>query len=124
MSHEVRETRSCSRAAAAVLALAGDVVGQLGGSRPRNAAGDYVTAEFNKRIGDKAFGNRVRIFVRVTAAGPDRCSVNVEAYPVDPIGNRLRFGVLGEPARLVTRTFWEQLEARLTSTASTAADAE
>jgi hypothetical protein len=50
--------------------------------------------------------------------GPDRCTASVEAYPVDPLGNRLRFGVLGEPARVVTSAFWARLEARLTPTAA------
>ena len=117
MSHEVKEVRVFSRPAAAVLALASDVAAQLGGKRPKNAAGDCVTADFNKQIGGRAFGNRVQIVVRVTVDGPDRCAAHVEAYPIDPLGNRLRFGVLGDPARLVTVAFWEQLEARITSAA-------
>jgi hypothetical protein len=115
VSHEVVESRAFARPAAAVLALASDIAAQLGGKRPKHAAGDCVTADFNKQIGGRAFSNRVQIVVRVTADGPDRCSAHVEAYPIDPIGNRLRFGVLGDPAQLVTRAFWEQLEARITS---------
>jgi hypothetical protein len=120
MSHEVNETRTFARPAAAVLAIAGEVVGQLGGKRPRKDPGiqGQVQADFNKEVGGRSFANRVQLVVRVVSDGPDRCTASVQAYPVDPLGNRLLFGVLGDPARVVTSAFWARLEARLTPTAA------
>ena len=115
MSYEVKESKSFPRPAAEVLALAGELVTQLGGKRPRKDPGveGQVQADFNKEVGGKSFVNRVQLIIRVVGDGPDLCTASVEAYPVDPLGKRLLFGVMGEPARLVTSAFWERLEARL-----------
>jgi hypothetical protein len=119
MSHAVNESKQFARPAAVVLAATSEIVVQLGGKRPKKDTGvdGQVRADFNKEVGGTSFGNRVQLIVRVVGDGADRCTTSVEAYPVDPIGNRLRFGVLGEPARLVTGAFWQRLEARLVSTA-------
>ncbi len=115
MSFDVKESKPLARPAAEVLTVAGEVVTQLGGKRPRKDPGveGQIQADFNKEVGGHSFGNRVQLIIRVVGDGADRCTASVEAYPVDPLGKRLLFGVLGEPARLVTRTFWERLEARL-----------
>jgi hypothetical protein len=114
MSYVVSETRELARPASDVLAMAREILIQLGGKRPRKDrdVADQVQAEFNKEVGGRAFPNRVRVIVRV-AGDAARCTTSVEVYPVDPIGNRLQFGVVGEPARFVAGVIWERLEARL-----------
>ena len=114
MSYEVKESKQFSRSGAEVLAVAGELITQLGGKRPKKDPGvaGQVQADFNKEVGGKPFGNRVQLIVRVVDDGPGGCTASVEAYPVDPLGKPLLFGVVGEPARLVTRAFWDRLEAR------------
>ena len=114
MSYVVSETRELAHPASDVLAVAREVLPRLGGKRPRKDPGlaDQVHAEFNKQIGGRAFASRVRVIVRVAENGL-RCTTSLEAYPVDPLGNPLQFGVVGEPARLVAGIIWERLEARL-----------
>jgi len=114
MSYVVNETKELLRPAADALAMAREILIQLGGKRPRNVpdVADQVQAEFNKEVGGRAFANRVRVIVRV-AGDAARCTTSVEAYPVDPLGNRLQFGVVGEPARFVAGVIWERLDARL-----------
>jgi hypothetical protein len=116
MSHAVKETRVFSHPAADVLAAAGDIVVRLGGKRPRKDPGvaGQVHADFNKEVGGRSFANRVHVIIGATEHGPGGCTVSVEAYPVDPLGNRLQFGVIGDPARLVASAVWQRLEARLT----------
>jgi hypothetical protein len=114
MSYAVNETKELSRPAADVLATVRELLVQLGGKRPKKDPGeaDQVQADFNKEVAGRAFANRVRVIVRV-AGDTSRCTTSVEAYPVDPLGNRLQFGVVGEPARFVAGVIWERLEARL-----------
>ena len=115
MSYEVKESKRFSRPGAEVLAVVGELVTQLGGKRPKKDPGvaGQVQADFNKEVGGTSFGNRVHLIIHVVGGDPDRCTTSVEAYPIDPLGKPLLFGVVGEPARLVTRVFWERLEARL-----------
>jgi hypothetical protein len=119
MSYEVKETRAFPRPAAELLAAAAQTVAALGGKRPGKSSGvaGQLEIEFHKAIGGTSFGNRVRLVIRVASDGPDRCTTSLEAYPIDPLGKPLAFGVLGEPARLVTRAFWQRLDAQLTPAA-------
>jgi len=119
MSYAVKDTKELPRSAADVLAAAAEIVSQLGGKRPKkdpDVAGQ-LQVDFNKEVGGQAFANRVRLIIRVAAADAARCTTSAEAYPVDPLGNRLQFGVIGEPARLVASAFWNRLETRLGRTA-------
>jgi len=114
MSYAVKDTKEFSHPVADVAAAAGETITQLGGKRSKKDAGiaGEVHADFNKEIGGRAFTNRVHLIARVTGDAT-RGSVVLEAYPVDPLGNQLQFGVVGEPAKLVTGAIWQRLEARL-----------
>jgi len=114
MSYTIKETRTVARPAAELLAIAGEVVFQLGGKRPKrpDTAGE-IRADFNKAVGGAAFGNRVQLIVHAADDGSGGCTTSVEAYPIDPLGKPLQFGVIGEPARLVTTAFWAQLDRRV-----------
>jgi len=119
MSYAVKDSKELPRGAADVLAAAAEVISQLGGKPPKKVpeVAGQLAADFNKEVGGQAFGNRVRLIVRVAGDGAARCTTSVEAYPVDPLGNRLQFGVVGEPGRLVAAAFWQRLETRLKPTA-------
>jgi len=120
MSYAVNETKDLPRPAAEVLAAADAILDQLGAKRSTKppVVEGQLQAEFNKQVGGRAFTNRVQLTLRVVDGGSDRCTATVDAYPIDPLGKPLRFGVLGQPARLVTTAFWERLEARLSSVAA------
>ena len=114
MSYAVQDSRPFPRPAAELLALASAIVVELGGKLARKppAAGE-LRAEFNKSVGGTAFGNRVQLIVRATGDSSDRGTLSIEAYPIDPVGKPLQFGVLGEPARLVIGAVWSRLTERL-----------
>lgn len=114
MPYEVKETRAYARAAAEAAGAAAEVLKQIQGKlgKGTDPARGRVEATFNKSVAGKPFGNRVTVVVQVAAEG-DGCALSLEAFPVDPLGKKLLFGVVGEPARLVLDAFTSRLEARL-----------
>jgi hypothetical protein len=113
MGYEVKEARAYAGTVDAVRAAAAEVAQKLGGKPGKKAAPGTVDVTFNKDVGGRPFGNRVQLVVRFAEAAPGQCSAAAEAFPVDPVGQKLLFGVLGEPAKLVTTAFWAALDARL-----------
>ncbi len=115
MPYDVKESKVYPRPAAEVLAAAAEVVKAIEGklAKGNDPASGRVEANFNKSVAGKAFGNRVQLIVQVADQAGGGCALALEAYPVDPLGKKLLFGVLGEPARLVASAFTARLEARL-----------
>jgi hypothetical protein len=115
MPYEAKETKTYDQPASTVTRSAAEVINQLGGktSKKNDPADGRLEANFNKKIKGKVFGNRCDLTVQITSQTPEQCIVSVEAYPVDPIGNKLMFGVRGDPARLVVDTFLADLDERI-----------
>jgi hypothetical protein len=113
MPVEVKEARTYAKTVAETRAAAAEVAQKLGGKTSKKAAEGQVDVVFNKDVGGKAFTNRVQLKVRFAEPGPGQSSAAVEVFPVDPVGQKLLFGVLGDPARMVANAFWAALEAKL-----------
>jgi hypothetical protein len=115
MPYEVKESKAYPRPAAEVASAAADVVKEIEGKLAKGSdpAKGRVEANFNKSVAGKSFGNRVQLVVLVTGAAGNECTLALEAYPVDPLGKKLLFGVLGDPARLVVSAFTARLDKRL-----------
>ncbi len=117
MSYIVKESKSFSRPASDMIASTSQVLGGLGGklSRKSKPKAGYFDITFNKKINDKGkkryINNRVQLHVKIEADSAEQSQIAVEAYPVNPIGQKLMFGVRGQPARFVIDTFWAELEA-------------
>jgi len=112
MSFVVKGTKTYNQAADAVVKSAEAAITQLGGkpSKKNKPAEGRLEANFNKKIGGKPLNNRVQLEVKVTSQAAEQCAVSFEAYPVDPIGNKLAFGVQGQPGRVVLDAFLSALE--------------
>jgi hypothetical protein len=115
MPFEVKESKVYARPAAEVVAACAEVMKEIEGKMAKTSdpAKGRVEANFNKSVAGKSFGNRVQLVVQVTGQTGTDCALALEAYPVDPLGKKLLFGVMGDPARLVVKAFTERLEARL-----------
>jgi hypothetical protein len=115
MPYEVKESKVYPRPAAEVLAAAAEVVKEIEGKPAKGSdpSAGRVEANFNKSVAGKAFGNRVQLVLHAKGQTGTECALELEAYPVDPLGKKLLFGVLGDPARLVVSAFTARLDARL-----------
>ena len=67
---------------------------------------------FNKKINGEFINNRIQLKVKVAPVNDRSCTVSAMAYPVDPVGQKLAFGVIGEPAKHVLDVMFSFLDAQ------------
>ncbi len=113
MGYEVKEARTYAGTPAAVRAAATEVATALGGKPAKKAAEGTVDVTFNKAVGAKVLMNRVQLQLQFAEPASGQCTAAALAFPVDPVGQRLLFGVVGQPAREVATAFWAALDAKL-----------
>jgi hypothetical protein len=106
-SYTVTESKTYSQPAEAIVRSAVEAISKLGGSQSKKSKPDAgrLDANFNKKIGSQPLNNRIQLEVNVTAQSPEQCTVSIVAYPIDPVGQKLMFGVRGQPARAVVDAF-------------------
>ena len=112
MSYTVTESKTYNQAAGAVTKSAVEAISQLGGSQSKKSKPEAgrLEANFNKKVGSQPLNNRIQLEVSVTPQSAEQCTVSIVAYPVDPVGQKLMFGVRGQPARTVVDAFLEGLK--------------
>ena len=115
MSYEAKATKTYDQSAEAVVELAAKAIADLGGklSKKSKPASGRLEANFNKKIGNRAFGNRCQVEISVSSQNAEQCALAARVYPVDPIGQPLLFGVRGKPAHLVLSTLLADLDQRV-----------
>lgn len=74
--------------------------------------GPEVHIKFNKTIHGQVLGDRSVIEVTMQDAG-DGTSLAVEAYPIDPVGQKLKFGARKGVTQKVLSWFWAHIEHNL-----------
>ncbi|RME96807.1 MAG: hypothetical protein D6768_21080 [Chloroflexi bacterium] len=116
MSYDVNTKQEYNAPAPAVSQSASQILESLGGklSKMNNPAKGQLEATFNKKISGKPLPNRCQVRVKVVPKSAESCAVMTKTFPVDPLGNKLSFGVRGDAAQVVSDTFLEALAASVT----------
>lgn len=115
MPYEAKAAKTYSHPTDKTIQTVTGVIQTLGGkpSKKNDPALGRLEANFNKKIKGEYINNRLQLEVSVTAQSPEQALVSAEAYPVDPIGRKLMFGVLGKPAEQLIRTFFAELDTQI-----------
>ena len=115
MGYDASENKTLDHPAEATIQSASEVISRLGGkaSKKNNPAQGRLEANFNKTIKGEFMNNRVQLEVDIASQSPAQCTVKAAAYPVDPVGMKLTFGVKGKPAQRVIDVFFAELDAQL-----------
>ena len=112
MAYEARQRKTYSHSADSISQSISKIVTHLGGkeSKKSNPAKGRIDANFNKKIKGQYMNNRIQLQVKVDSQSSEECLVSAMAYPVDPVGQKLAFGVQGEPARFVMDIFFKEMD--------------
>lgn len=115
MSFDVNTQKSYNTSAETTSQTAARALETLGGKLTKNSnpAKGQLEADFNKKVKDLPLPNRCQVRVKITPAATGGCTVMTKVYPIDPLGNKLTFGVRGDAAQVVSDTLAAELNATL-----------
>ena len=79
----------------------------------RDAAAGTMKGQFDKKIHGKVLGDRSQILVTVTNGDANTSTIAIEAYPINPVGQKLQFGARKGVVPTVVGWFWAHVEHHL-----------
>jgi hypothetical protein len=112
MSFDVVQKKSYSSPAKTLGQFTSQALETLGGkpSGRSNPTKGMFEVNFNKKVKNNALPNRIDLQIKIVPDADGGCNVMAKAFPVDPMGNKLTFGVQGNAAEVVMTTFIDELE--------------
>ena len=114
MPFTVKENRSYAQEIQQVYEAAQKAIAGLEGkSLSADAAAGTLHAQFDKKIHGKVLGDRSQILVSIEAADDGQTNIAIEAFPVNPVGQKLQFGARKGVVPRVISWFWAHLEHNL-----------
>lgn len=105
-TYEQPEDKVYQAAQKAIAGLEGKVLAE-------NAAAKSIHGQFDKKILGKVLGDRSQIMIAVTSSGANQSQISIEAYPINPVGQKLMFGARKGVVPTVVSWFWAHLEHNL-----------
>lgn len=114
MPYTIKEKKQYAHPMDAVLkAFVGAVEGLEGTLVSQDAVSGKMVAQFNKSIIGKVLGERTQVNVNTCALSSGESELELEAYPLDAVGNKLMFGARKGVTRTVLNWLYAHLENRL-----------
>jgi hypothetical protein len=115
MAYDINQAKTYNHSAQEMSQTAAAVIAKLGGKADKksNPAAGQLIATFNKQVKNHMLPNRVQIIVKTEPVSPESSQLSLLAYPVDPLGKKLMFGVRGNATRTVVDYFFNELEAQV-----------
>ena len=114
MPYTVTETHTYSHAADVVFAAAkGAIEGLEGKFEEESAENMLLVAKFHKTVLGKVLGDRAWVQVAISSVDDGSSSLELTAYPLDAVGNKLLFGARKGALKTLLTWFYAHLEHRL-----------
>ena len=114
MPYTIKETRTYAFPSETVYTAALGAIAGLGGKiASQDDENLDVVVKFDKKILGKTLGDRTHLQAQVTDSGDSSSAISIEAYPLDPVGQKLMFGARKGVTSTVVNWFFAHLEHRL-----------
>mgnify|MGYP001083283391 CR=1 FL=1 len=72
-----------------------------------------MKGQFDKKIHGKVLGDRSQMLVTVTSSDANTATIVIEAYPINPVGQKLQFGARKGVVPTIVGWFWAHVEHHL-----------
>ena len=105
-SYEQPNDKTFQAALKAIAGLEGKVMSE-------DKTAGAIKGQFNKTIHGKVLGDRSEMLISIASGGDGQSSVAIEAYPINPVGQKLMFGARKGVVPTVVGWFWAHLEHNL-----------
>lgn len=109
----VEQKRYEQGVAAVYQAALGAIEGLQGQPTAQDPAAGTIKAKFSKTIHGKVLGDRTEMIVAVSTDDAGATELALEAYPINPVGQKLLFGARKGVTRTVVNWFFAHVEHRL-----------
>jgi len=114
MSFTTKESKSFPQSTEQVFQAAEkSVTGLEGKILEEDAGAGTLKGQFDKKIHGKLLGDRSQILVTVKAIGDDGSTLDVEVYPINPVGQPLMFGARKGVSQTIVSWFWSHMDHHL-----------
>ena len=114
MSYTVKDTKTYEQPESQVYQAAKKAIAGLEGKvLTEDAAAGTIHGQFDKKIHGKVLGDRSQILITITSSGANESEVAIEAYPINPVGQKLMFGARKGVVSQIVSWFWAHLEHNL-----------
>jgi len=114
MPYTVKDTKTYEQSPEKVYQAAQKAIAGLEGKvLAEDAAAGSIHGQFDKKILGKVLGDRSQILIAITSSGTNQSEIAIEAYPINPIGQKLMFGARKGVIPKVVSWFWAHLEHNL-----------
>lgn len=114
MPFTVKETKTYGNSAASLYQAAQKAIAGLEGKvLTEDASGGTIHGQFNKKIHGQVLGDRSQIVITIATAEANQSTIAIEAYPVNPVGQKLKFGARKGVIPKVVSWFWAHFEHNL-----------
>ena len=118
MPYTVKETKTYPQSKDAVYQAAKQaVVGLEGKVLSEDMAMGTIHGQFDKKIHGKVLGDRSQIEITIIDSGDSQSAIAIEAYPINPVGQKLQFGARKGVVPTVVGWFWAHVEHNLNKVA-------
>ncbi len=114
MSYEINESKEFDASVEDVYQAAVGAVDGLGGKFVKRNDGDFqFEVKFDKKILGKVLGDRSWVQAKVGANAAGKTQLDIFAYPLNAVGQKLMFGARKGVLRTVLTWFYAHLDHRL-----------
>lgn len=114
MPYTVKDTKTYEQPTAKVFQAAQKAIAGLEGKvLAEDATAGAIHGQFDKKIHGKVLGDRSQIKVTISGTSNSSSTIAIEAYPINPVGQKLQFGARKGVVPTVVSWFWAHLEHNL-----------
>ncbi len=114
MPYTVKETKTYEQPQDKVYQAALKAIAGLEGKvLAEDETAGTIKGQFDKKIHGKVLGDRSQILIAISSSGENSATVAIEAYPINPVGQKLMFGARKGVVPTVVSWFWAHLEHHL-----------